>query len=104
MILIIVATVSKRHAPSSHANTQLTPDRRLQRHKYDIRKRNRNNPRVKHISVQDDPVNINNATTVKIMNNVRQRKVIGVSCVLAQIGGTCLSETVATIIVKTILS
>ena len=51
-------------------------DRRLQQHKYDISKRNRNNPIVKHISDQDHPVNINNATTVKIMNNVRQRKVI----------------------------
>ena len=45
-------------------------DRRLQQHKYDIRKHNRNNPIVKHISDQDDPVNINNATTVKIINNV----------------------------------
>ena len=51
-------------------------DRRLQQHKYDISKHTRNSPIVKHISVQDHPVNINNATTVKIMNNVRQRKVI----------------------------
>ena len=51
-------------------------DRRLQQHKYDIQKYNRNNPIVKHISVQDHPVNINNATTVKIINNIRQHKAI----------------------------
>ena len=50
-------------------------DRRLQQHKY-ISKHNRNNPIVKHISDQHHPVNINKATTVKIMNNIRQRKVI----------------------------
>ena len=48
----------------------------LQQHKYNIRKHNRNNPVVKHISHQNHPVNINNPSTVKIMNNVRQRKVI----------------------------
>ena len=37
---------------------------------------NKNNPIVKHISDQNPPVNIINATTVKIMKNVRQRKVI----------------------------
>ena len=41
-----------------------------QQHKYDIRKHNGNNPIVKHISDQNHPVNINNATTVKIMSNV----------------------------------
>ena len=38
---------------------------------------NINNPLVKHIADQYHSVNINNATTAKIiMNNVRQRKVI----------------------------
>ena len=44
--------------------------------KYDIHKHDRNNPRVRHISDPDLPVSINNSTTVKIMNNVRQRKII----------------------------
>ena len=35
-----------------------------------------NIPIVKAISDQDHPGNINNTTTVKIMNNVRQQKVI----------------------------
>ena len=66
------------HLPCSSCNFQYKDDldRRLQQHKYDIRKHNRNNPIVKHISYQDNPVNINNATNVKIINNVRQRKVI----------------------------
>ena len=57
-------------------------DRRLQqkkKKKNDIRKKKKKKLEIilfflikKHISDQNHPVNINNATTVKIMHNVRQ--------------------------------
>ena len=46
---------------------------------------NKNNPIVKHISDQSPPVNINNATTVKIMKNIRQRKVIETFFLIKQV-------------------
>ena len=57
--------------PCSSCNLQYVGE-----HKYYIHKHNRNKPIAKHISDQDHPLNINNAKTVKIMNKVRQRKVI----------------------------
>ena len=51
-------------------------DRRLQQHKNDIRNNNRNNPIVKHISELDHPVNIENASIVQFVNDIKRRKLI----------------------------
>ena len=51
-------------------------DRRLQQHKSDIRNNNRNNPIVKHISELDHPVNIENASIVQFVNDIKRRKLI----------------------------
>ena len=51
-------------------------DRRLQQHKNDIRNNNRNNPIVKHISEFDHPVNIENASIVQFVNDIKRRKLI----------------------------
>ena len=51
-------------------------DRRLQQHKNDIRNNNRNNPIVKHISELDHNVNIENASIVQFVNDIKRRKLI----------------------------
>ena len=46
------------------------------KHKNDIRNNNRNNPIVKHISKLDHPVNIENASIVQFVNDIKLRKLI----------------------------
>ena len=62
--------------PCSYIGKSDNIDRRLQQHKNDFSNNNRNNPIVKHTSEINHPVNIENASIVQFVNDIKRRKLI----------------------------